>query len=173
MRDSPDLERLVSELNETHDVAATGQLDAWLRTLVSRGGSDLLLVSGVPAAIRVEGVITPITDEPLTGAAIDAAVLPALHPHAARLYREQHVADASYSIPAIGRFRINLHRQRGVAAAAIRALPSRVPELSQLGLPPGVEALSRLPRGLVLIGGPAGSGKTTTLAALIHEINRR
>ena len=71
------------------------------------------------------------------------------------------------------RFRINLHHERGRAAAAIRALPPKVPRLDELHLPPPVEALSSLTRGLVLIGGPAGSGKTTTLAALIDVINRR
>src|SRR5438128_3629549 len=73
----------------------------------------------------------------------------------------------------LGRFRINLHHERGRAAAAIRRLPSAVPRLASLNLPPTVEALSRLPRGLVLVGGPTGSGKTTTLAALVHEINLR
>ena len=73
----------------------------------------------------------------------------------------------------VGRFRINLHRERGRAAATVRALPTQPPRLATLGLPPGAEALTRLPRGLVLVGGPTGSGKTTTLAALVEEINRR
>jgi twitching motility protein PilT len=88
-------------------------------------------------------------------------------------YRDRQTADASYRINGLGRFRINLHRERGRAAAAVRALPTKVPALADLHLPPTVEALTRIPRGLVLIGGPAGSGKSTTLAALIHEINRR
>ena len=75
--------------------------------------------------------------------------------------------------PGVGRFRINLHRERGRAAAAIRALPTTVPRLASLNLPPGIEQLSRLTRGLVLVGGPTGSGKSTTLAAIVDEINRR
>src|SRR5262249_31186296 len=81
--------------------------------------------------------------------------------------------DSSYRLADLGRFRINLHHERGRAAAAIRLLPSTVPRLAALNLPAGVEALSRLQRGLVLVGGPTGSGKTTTLAALVNEINHR
>ena len=94
-------------------------------------------------------------------------------PHARRLYRDAGIADGSFRTPDLGRFRINLHHERGRAAAAIRRLPSTVPRFASLGLPPSVEALTRLPRGLVLVGGPTGSGKTTTLAALVNEINLR
>jgi twitching motility protein PilT len=149
------------------------RLDAWLRELVARRASDLLLVAGAPAAIRLDGRVVPLGGAPLDGGAIEAAVLEALPPHAAAHYRDIGIADASYRLVNTGRFRINLHRERGRAAAAIRALPAEVPRLASLHLPPGVEALSRLSRGLVLIGGPTGSGKSTTLAALVDEINRR
>jgi twitching motility protein PilT len=155
------------------DSSTTLRLDGWLAALVARGGSDLLLVPGAPASIRFEGEIRSIEGDPLSGAEIEAAVVPALTPHARHLYRETQIADSSYRVAQLGRFRINLHRERGNAAAAIRALPSRVPLLGDLHLPPNVDALAHLSRGLVLIGGPAGSGKSTTLAALIHEINRR
>ena len=121
----------------------------------------------------MDGRIQPLDEGPLDGVEIEGAVVPALPPHARRIYRETHIADASFSSAGVGRFRINLHRERGRAAAAVRLLPSRVPRLSTLGLPAGVELLTRLPRGLVLIGGPTGSGKSTTLAALVDEINRR
>jgi len=98
--------------------------------------------------------------------------LPALTAHALQIYRKFHIADSSYRIAGLGRFRINLHSERGHAAAAVRALPTRVPLLSELHLPLSIQALSKLPRGLVLIGGPAGSGKSTTVAALVNEINR-
>ena len=148
-------------------------LDQWLTTLVGRAGSDLLLIPGAPASIRLEGEVRPIDSETLDGPEIEAAVVPALTPHGLRQYREIQIADSSYRVAGLGRFRINLHRERGLAAAAIRALPSKIPSLGELNLPPPVEALSRLPRGLVLIGGPAGSGKSTTLAALIDLINQR
>jgi twitching motility protein PilT len=152
---------------------ATAALDEWLSILVGQHGSDLLLTSGVPAYIRFEGAVQPIGTVPLTGPEIESAVLPALTPRAQQQYRDIHISDSSYRIAGLGRFRINLHRERGMAAAAVRALPTQVPALDELHLPPSVEALTRLPRGLVLIGGPAGAGKSTTTAALIHEINRR
>ncbi len=149
------------------------RLDQWLTILVERAGSDLLLIPGAPASIRLEGQVRPIDNETLDGPGIEGAMIPALTPHGLRQYREIQIADSSYRVPGLGRFRINLHRERGLAAAAIRALPSKIPSLSELNLPPTVEALSRLPRGLVLIGGPAGSGKSTTLAALIDLVNQR
>lgn len=169
---------------QTHNVREEGQhgdschgdttrLDAWLSTLVAQHGSDLLLIADAPPSIRVEGVVKGIGGEPLTGQEIESAVLPALTPRACAVYRENQIADSSYRISGVGRFRINLHRERGVAAAAVRALPAEVPFLRELHLPANVEALTRLPRGLVLVGGPAGSGKTTTVAALVHEINNR
>jgi twitching motility protein PilT len=94
-------------------------------------------------------------------------------PHAQRAYRQSGIADGSRKVPGVGRFRINLHRERGRAAAVIRMLPRRVPHFASLDLPPGTDQLSRLPRGLVLVGGATGSGKTTTVAAIVDEINRR
>jgi twitching motility protein PilT len=178
MDESGELNRLVRELNEGRgteaaDVAATAELDQWLRTLVQKGGSDLLLVEGAPACVRVQGEVKKIDVGTVDGADIEATVLPALSRHALELYREGGIADGSYRIEGVGRFRINLHRERGRAAASIRALPTRVPNLQELHLPPTVANLAHLPRGLVLIGGPAGSGKSTTLSALIHEINAR
>jgi twitching motility protein PilT len=100
-------------------------------------------------------------------------VLPALPPHARQLYARDGIADASFGLAGVGRFRVNLHRERGRPAATIRALPRTVPRLSALSLPPQVEQLAQLTRGLVLVGGATGSGKSTTLAALVDEINRR
>jgi len=175
-----DIDRLILELNATAPleparVAAgtTVRLDRWLQLVADQGGSDLLLVAGAPPTIRVKGVVTPLAEGPLDGLDIEEAVLPALAPHARRQYREAQIADASYRLTGLGRFRVNLHRERGRAAAAVRMLPARVPRLSTLNLPPQVDLLAQLPRGLVLIGGPTGSGKTTTLAALVEEINRR
>jgi twitching motility protein PilT len=178
MENAPDLERIVSELNAQREktegtFAATRVLDRWLAMLIARGGSDLLLVPGAPPSILLEGAVRNLEAGVLAGPDIEAAIVPALNAHALEVYRQKQITDASYRIAELGRFRINLHRERGRAAAAVRALPTKAPALAELHLPPSVEALSRLSRGLVLIGGPAGSGKSTTLAALINEINRR
>src|SRR5918993_742399 len=148
-------------------------LERWLHALVSRGAADLFLVAGFAPAIRLNGVVTPISEPPLVGEAIEAAVLPMLHPLALERYRNEGSADVSLRRAGLGRFRVNLHRERGRAAATIRALPATPPLLSELGLPAQVEQITRLHHGLVLVGGATGSGKTTTVAALVNEINRR
>ena len=156
-----------------HSAHESVPLHSWLEELVSRKGSDLLLVPLAPASIRVEGTLVVIGDSPLTGDEIEAAVLPAMAEHAREEYERTHIADSSYRVEGLGRFRINLHRERGRAAATVRALPSKVPALEELHLPAGIAALAKLRRGLVIIGGATGSGKTTTLAALVNEINQR
>ena len=178
MHDSSDLDKVARSLasadaSASDDTTLTTRLDRWLAGLVNRRGSDLLLVEGAPPCIRVDGEVRKISSSLLDGAEIEESVLPALSSHALDRFRETGIADSSYRIEGLGRFRINLHRERSRAAAAIRALPNKVPSLKELHLPPTVENLARLPRGLVLLGGAAGSGKSTTMAALINEINHR
>ncbi|HEY3204917.1 MAG TPA: PilT/PilU family type 4a pilus ATPase [Thermoanaerobaculia bacterium] len=179
MDEADDINKLIRELNEGRpsgaaaEVSEAVRLDGWLEKLVALSGSDLLLVAGAPPSVRIDGSVTPLPEPPLSGEEIEETVLPAL-PHPARVrYRNESIVDASHRVRGLGRFRVNLHRERGRAAATVRALPAQPPRLSSLGLPPATEALTRLSRGLVLVGGPAGSGKTTTLAALVEEINRR
>jgi twitching motility protein PilT len=175
--DDPD--EVVNELNslvpktETPVVNDTGRLEAWLRTLVGRRGADLLLVAGSPPGVRIDGEVSRLEEAPLDGEDIEIVVRPALPSYARDRYDETGITDASWKVPGLGRFRINLHHERGRPAATIRALPTRVPGLASLNLPSGVEMLSRVPHGLVVIGGATGSGKSTTLAAVVHEINRR
>ena len=175
--DDPDaLARELNSLAGAADAApgvVAGRLDAWLEVLVARRGSDLLLVAGSPPCARVDGHVVRLDGPPLAGEEIERSVLPALPPHGRRRYEETGIADASLRTHGIGRFRVNLHRERGQAAATIRALPARVPRLASLNLPTAVEALTRIAHGLVIVGGATGSGKTTTLAALVDEINRR
>jgi twitching motility protein PilT len=181
MTEHADLDALVTQLNAGAPQPPgadeqTVRLRAWLEQVVARGASDLLLVAGAPPSLRVDGAVValePVHGGPLGSEEIEDAVLPALPPHSRRMYRESGIADGSYRSQDLGRFRINLHHERGRSAVAIRRLPAIVPRLASLHLPPTVEGLSRLPRGLVLVGGPTGSGKTTTLAALVNEINCR
>jgi twitching motility protein PilT len=183
MHDTDDLDALVNELNAevppvrtvstARDDVHTARLRGWLEHVVERNASDLLLVAGAVPSIRVDGAIAPLHEGPLGSEEIADAIVPALPPHARKAFRDIGIADGSFRVADLGRFRINLHHERGRAAAAIRRLPSAVPRFASLGLPAGVEALTRLPRGLVLVGGPTGSGKTTTLAALVNEINLR
>jgi twitching motility protein PilT len=175
MDDPHDLDRLAGELgtwtpSANHD---TSTLDRWLNILVSRRAADLFLVAGFPPAIRLHGMVTPLPEGPLDGDDIEAAVVTSLHAQALRSYKANGSADVSLRKAGLGRFRLNVHRERGRPAATIRALPTTPPRLAELGLPPRVEQLSRLPHGLVLIGGATGSGKTTTVAALVNEINTR
>ncbi len=180
MADRDEFERLILALQSGDEAPPLpvqtnpgSRLEEWLRLLAARGGSDLLLVAGAPPAIRIEGRVQRLDAGPLDGQDIDEAVVPVLPPHAREQYRQAHIADASLRIPGLARFRINLHHERGRAAAAVRMLPTRVPRLAGLGLPPGIEQLASLPRGLAILGGATGSGKTTTLASIVDEINRR
>lgn len=178
MADDDEFQRLITELEASAGAsrgadAGLARLEGWLSSVVQHGGSDLLLVAGAPPSIRVDGRVLGLGSGPLDGPEIEDAVFPALPDHAQRRYRAEAIADGSLRVPGVGRFRINLHRERGRAAAALRLLPSRVPALASLGLPPSFEQIARLPRGLALIGGATGSGKTTTLAALVDDINRR
>jgi twitching motility protein PilT len=154
-------------------VSESDDLREWLEILVQKGGSDLFLVEGLPPAIRVAGAVQRLEREPLLGHDIQVAVLSVLPRYAVERYQTAGYTDGSLRLAGLGRFRVNLHHERGRPAATIRALPTRPPRFSELNLPTSVLALTRIPYGLVLIGGPTGSGKTTTLAALVDEINRR
>ena len=175
MEPTNDLDRLADELETLNrDIVARGTgLEVLLRLMAERQASDLLLVAGEPPVFRVHGVVHRADAALLDGEDIEELVKPMLPAHAQRAFRDAGIADASIRLPEVGRFRVNLHFERGRAAAVIRMLPSVVPRLASLNLPAGTEALSRLASGLVLIGGATGSGKTTTMAALVEEINRR
>ena len=183
-----DLDRLVSELNLLGRAAATptspaaavtgtgtgtGTIERWLARVREGDGSDLLLVAGAPPVMRAAARLTRLSDEPLSSEEIEAAVFPVVAPRLQDRYRGGDAVDLAFKIGGLGRFRMNLHRERGRAAAAIRALPMRIPRLTDLHFSHDIGVLTTLPRGLVLIGGPTGSGKTTTMASLVAAINER
>ena len=172
--DIPDLNRVADELDAfaaQPGAERSAAMSGWLEALVARGGSDLFLVAGAPPCVRVDGGSSPSSDAALGRGGRGGGPAAAVFAPAADLPRLP--CRRRLAPPGPVRFRINLHRERGRAAAAIRALPREVPRLADLGFPQPIELLSRLARGLVLVGGPTGSGKTTTLAAIVGEINRR
>jgi len=176
--DLDDLDRLVSELNLAVSPAPRsaihdGVLEGWLARVREGGGSDLLLVSGAPPTMRIRGKLSAASAEILDGEDVEAAVMPFVPMRLQDRYRSGEAVDLAFRLGSLGRFRMNLHRERGRAAASIRALPLHVPLLPDLHFTHDIAMLTTLPRGLVLIGGPTGSGKTTTLAALVAEINAR
>ena len=165
----PQLDELVRELNQT-DVLNTEMLEPLLTEVTRRGASDLLLVAGAPPVFRVGGHLTPSESAPLS----HEEIFEILRPVMGRMdrLRDEGAIDFSLRLPDAGRFRVNVHRQRGTLAAAIRALPAEIPTLADLHLPQSLAELVKPSRGLVLICGPTGAGKSTTLAALVGEINR-
>ena len=175
-----DLDRLASELNllDASDRGSADtdfvKLDSWLQRVRDEdGGSDLLLVAGSPPIVRAPGRLLRMSSEPLGSDEIENAVGGCVAPRLRERYRAGLAVDLAFKRPGLGRFRMNLHRERGRAAASIRALPLRIPRLADLHFSHDIGLLASLPRGLVLIGGPTGSGKTTTLAALVAAINER
>ncbi len=148
-------------------------VDDLLRYAVRVGASDLHLTAEMPPTIRMHGALRPMEEV----ARFDHETLRNLvYGILTQTQREQfeaeHELDTSHEIAGVGRFRVNVCLQRGTVAVALRPIPNQVPELATLGLPGAVASFARLRRGLVLVTGPTGSGKSTTLAALIDVINR-
>ncbi|HJW96187.1 MAG TPA: PilT/PilU family type 4a pilus ATPase [Thermoanaerobaculia bacterium] len=187
MRD-PDLDQLVEELNRTETprpravedvpVAAPpstvpegSAFEALLAEMVERKASDLLLMSGTPPVFRINGRLQQSERDPFSAEEVRVLLAPFVSGKLRDRIENEGAADLSLRATGM-RFRINVHRQRGTFAASVRALPTTVPTLAQLELPQSLAELMKPTRGLVLVCGPTGSGKTTTLAALIGEINR-
>jgi twitching motility protein PilT len=168
-----DLDRLAARLDGPGAPVAGGSLVHWFRLMADRNASDLILVAGEPPTLRIDGQLVRSTGDILDGDDVVDLVAREMAPHAQRAFVDQGIADAAVKVPGLGRFRINLHRERGRAAANIRRLPTKIPALASLNLPAGASVLSQLTRGLVIIGGATGSGKSTTLAGIIDDINQR
>jgi twitching motility protein PilT len=152
---------------------ATLDLDALLKTLVGRGGSDLHLTTGIPPAIRVNGELTHLDEFPVLEAEELQKLLYAIMTQKQREEFENHLElDMSYSIPGLARFRVNIFQQRDALGSVMRVIPFEILPLENLGIPEQVSNFAYLPRGFVLVTGPTGSGKSTTLASLIDLANR-
>jgi twitching motility protein PilT len=148
------------------------EIDELLRFAVERGSSDLHLKVGNVPFIRVDGALIPTEFDVLTPADAEAFAETLMSDHKKREFEETSEADLGTTLTGVGRFRVNVFRQRGVVGLAIRRVRSEVPTFDELRLPPVMETLADSPRGLVLITGPTGTGKTTTIASMIGHINR-
>ena len=148
-----------------------GPLRAWLSAARVLNGSDLLLVAGRPPMVRAGGSLHAVDGADLTTDDIASATGPLVPGRLQEAFTSGEAIDLAFSAAELGRFRMNLHFERGRVAAAIRALPTSVPALDSLGFSHDISSLARLPRGLLLVCGPTGSGKTTTVAAIVDEIN--
>jgi twitching motility protein PilT len=148
-------------------------IDDLLRYAVSVGASDLHLTAQMPGSIRLHGAIQPIEGCPvLNNEAIRDMVFGILPASQRERFEAESELDTSHSIAGVGRFRVNVSLQRGTVAAALRPIPHDMPEFDTLGLPDSIKSFTDLRRGLVLVTGPTGSGKSTTLASLVDIINR-
>jgi twitching motility protein PilT len=158
---------------ESVRTAAKQYLDEILTLTVERGGSDLHLTAGIPPAIRLHGALVPIDGhEMLTPQSTELLVRSMLDVEKWVRFESAQELDTAYVVDGVSRFRVNAYRQRGSVGAAFRAIPHHIRNLAELGLPHDVERFAHLPRGLVLVTGPTGSGKTTTLASLLDVANR-
>lgn len=144
-----------------------------LRHATALGGSDVHLTVGIPPAIRVHGSLGSAPGwEPLTPEDIELAAREIVDADQWQRFQETKELDLAHSVEGIGRFRVNLYQQRGSIGAAFRVIPDQIRDLETLGLPPVVGSFAQLQRGLVLVTGPTGSGKSTTLASLIDLANQ-
>ncbi|MEE8154535.1 MAG: type IV pilus twitching motility protein PilT [Phycisphaerales bacterium] len=149
------------------------QLGEILKTAHQHDASDIHLISGHPPMMRVHTVMTPMDCPILTPDAVEGALHEMTTPDQRAGFAERKDLDFSFEIEGLGRYRVNAHRQRGTVGLAMRAVKEKVPPLDDLNLPEVISRLTYLPRGLVLVTGDTGSGKSTTLAAMLQSMNER
>ena len=156
------------------DPINTEPIDHYLRTLWEHKGSDLLLVAGAPPMVRIDGDLRPIgNEEPLDAERCDQIIIAMLGKDLAQRLDAECEVDFSFGWEWQARFRGNAFKQRGTLGLALRLIPREIPTFAELGLPPIVEQLANEAQGLILVTGPTGSGKSTTLAAMIRHISER
>lgn len=171
-----DLSRLVDELNRTTPGTKSDKrtsLDTLLRLAVEQNASDIILVAGSAVTLRVNGSLMPGTGDVLSPEDLRNLLLPLLTTEQAKELEGTRALDFCFVRGSTGRFRANLHYQRGSLAASIRLLPAQIPTIESLHLPAVLARLTERRQGLVLLTGPTGCGKTSTMAALIDRINAR
>ena len=171
-----DLSELVYELNSSTAVAKrdrSSSLDALLAVAVEQRATDIILIAGSAVTFRINGSLTAGIGRPMSSDDLRKALQPLLTSDQTKELESNRSLDFCFAHGSIGRFRANLHYQRGTLAASIRLLPSQVPTLESLHLPPVLARLMERRQGLVLLTGPTGSGKTSTMAAFVDLINSK
>lgn len=146
-------------------------LDTLLTDMLDQGGSDLHLSVGAPPKTRIDGVIHALNDRPIDQAEMEAMLQAVTPPHRWESYLKTNDTDLAHEIPGRARFRMNLFRNSKGMATVLRQIPSRIAGIDELGLPEALKDIAGYTEGLVLVTGPTGSGKSTTLAAIIDQIN--
>lgn len=150
----------------------TPRIEVLLEEVVKKKASDLHLQVGLPPMLRVDGALIPVSGaDILTDEAVETLVFAILDEDQKQILLKDKEFDFSFAFGDLGRFRVNAFHERGNIAAALRLIPNEILTIEQLGLPPIIDKFASYPRGLVLVTGPTGSGKSTTLAAMIHKIN--
>jgi twitching motility protein PilT len=142
-----------------------------LRAMIEQGASDLHIATGSPPLLRVDGAIVPLKLPALTPIETKQLCYSVLTEEQRQQFEKKHELDLSFGVKGLSRYRANIFVQRGAVSAAFRAIPFKILTFDELGLPPAVAELCTRPRGLVLVTGPTGSGKSTTLASIIDKIN--
>ncbi len=142
-----------------------------LKTMVEQGGTDLHITTNAPPTIRVDGILRPLNHPPLTAPETKQLAYSVLTDAQKHRFEEDLELDFSFGIKGLARFRANVFSQRGAVGAAFRRIPYEIPAMDALGIPPIISKMCDKPRGLVLVTGPTGSGKSTTLAAMLDKIN--
>ena len=142
-----------------------------LKAMVEKGASDLHVTTGSPPQLRIDGELVPLKTAPLTPVETKTLCYSILTDAQKHKFEEDNELDLSFGVKNLSRFRANVFMQRGAVAGAFRTIPFKILTFQELGLPPVVTELSKRPRGLLLVTGPTGSGKSTTLASIIDKIN--
>ncbi|WP_437312590.1 type IV pilus twitching motility protein PilT [Sorangium sp. So ce385] len=146
-------------------------LQQLLRAMVEKGASDMHITSGTPPLLRIDGTVVPLKLPPLMPSDTRQLCYSVLSEEQVATFEQRNELDLSFGMKGLARFRANIYMQRGAVAAAFRQIPFRIMNFDELGLPPVALDIAAKPRGLVLVTGPTGSGKTTTLASIIDKIN--
>jgi twitching motility protein PilT len=157
--------------DRTEGMTVDSGLSDYLFDAIQMEASDLHITAGLPPMVRINGKVEPLEYPPLTPNVTRELIYDILSNDQRQRLENDWELDFSYSLPRTARFRVNVYFQRGSLGAAFRTIPHEIKSLSELGLPKAVEDMTEKPRGLVLVTGPTGSGKSTTLAAMIDKIN--